>query len=102
MLRFGVFNRLIPDAALSASVYPMGGVAPKINNLHIFGKKPVSAKFKASIMPSCGSSKVKPGLQRLLSLFLPLLVFAHLCHLVFLPKSYTIVSILNENFVISL
>ena len=100
--RFGVFNRLIPDAALSASVYPMGGVAPKINNLHIFGKKPASAKFKASIIPSCGSSKVKPGLQRLLSLFLPLLVFAHLCYLVFLPKNYTIVSILNENFVISL
>ena len=77
MHRFVVFNRLIPDTALSDSVDPMGGEAPKINNLHIFGKKPVSAKFKASIMPSCGSSKVKPGLQRLLSLFLPLLVFAH-------------------------
>ena len=62
VLRYGVFNCLIPDAALSASVDPMGQVAPKINNLHIFGKKSVSAKFKASIIPSGGSSKVKPGL----------------------------------------
>ena len=62
MLRYGVFNRLIPDAALSALVDPMEEVAPKINNLRIFRKKSVSAKFKASVMPSGGSSKVKPGL----------------------------------------
>ena len=62
VLRHGVFNCLIPDAALSALVNPMVEVAPKINNLPILGKKSVSAKFKASIMPSCGSSKVKPGL----------------------------------------
>ena len=38
-LGYGVFNRLIPDAAFSASVDPVGGVAPKNNNLRIFGKK---------------------------------------------------------------
>ena len=68
VLRKGVFNRLIPDAALSASVDPMGQVAPKSNNLHRFRKKSVSAKFKASIMPSGGSSKVKPGLPSTLIL----------------------------------
>ena len=31
---------------------PVGEVAPKINNLRIFGKKSMSAKFKASVMPS--------------------------------------------------
>ena len=46
VLRCGVFNRLIPDAALSASVDPIGEVAPKINNLRMFGKKSVLATFK--------------------------------------------------------
>ena len=68
VLRYGVYNRLIPDAALSSSVDPMGEVTPKINNLHIFGKKSGSAKFKASIMPSGGSSKVKPALPSILFL----------------------------------
>ena len=45
VLRYGVFNRLIPDAAFSASVDSMREVAPKINNLGIFGKKSVSAKL---------------------------------------------------------
>ena len=62
VLQYGVFNRLIPDAAHSASVDTMGEVAPKINNLCIFGKKSVPAKFKASIMPYGGPSKTKPGL----------------------------------------
>ena len=62
VLRYGIVNRLIPDVALSASVVPMGEVVPKINNLCIFGKKSKPAKFKASIMPSGGFSKVKPGL----------------------------------------
>ena len=44
-LWYGVFNRLIPDAALSASVDPMGEVPPRISNLRIFGKKSVPAKF---------------------------------------------------------
>ena len=47
-LRYGVFNRLISDAALSALVDVMGEAAPKIKNLRILGKKSVSAKFKAS------------------------------------------------------
>ena len=68
VLRYGVFNRLIPDAALSASVDPMGEAAPKIKTLCIFGKKLVSAKFKASIMPSGGFSKVNPGLPSTLFL----------------------------------
>ena len=46
----------------------MGEVAPKINNLRIFGKKSVAAKFKASIRPSGGSSKVKSGLPSTLFL----------------------------------
>ena len=68
VLRHGVFNRLIPDAALSASVDPMGVATPKIKTLCIFGKKSVSAKFKASIMPSGGFSKVNPGLPSTLFL----------------------------------
>ena len=62
VLWYGVFNRLIPDVALSALVDPMGEIAPKINNLRIFEIKSVIAKFEASLMPSGGSSKVKPGL----------------------------------------
>ena len=51
VLRYGVFNRLIPDAALSVLVDPIGDVAPTINNnLRIFRKKSVSAKIKTSIM----------------------------------------------------
>ena len=46
----------------------MREVAPKVNNLRKFGKKSVSAKFKASIMTSGGSSKVKPGLTSTLFL----------------------------------
>ena len=46
VLRYDVFNRIIPDAALSVSVDLMGKVAPKINALRIFGKRSVSAKFK--------------------------------------------------------
>ena len=61
--RYGGFIRLIPDAALSALVDSMGEVAPNINNLRILGKTSVSAKFKASIMPSCGSSNMKPALS---------------------------------------
>ena len=38
-LGYGVFNRLIPDAAFSASVDPVGEVSPKSSNLRIFGKK---------------------------------------------------------------
>ena len=48
VLRYGIFNCLIPDAALLtsvdpmgevlASVDPMGEVAPRINSLGIFGK----------------------------------------------------------------
>ena len=68
VLRYGVFNRLIPGAALSALVDLMGEVAPKINNLRVSGKKSVSAKFKASIMPSGGSSKVQPDLPSTLFL----------------------------------
>ena len=45
VLCYGVFNRLIPDAALSASVDPMAEVAPKINNLRIFGKNFLSQKL---------------------------------------------------------
>ena len=43
-------------------------VIPKINNFLIFGKKSISTKFKASIMPSDGSSKVKTGLPSTLFL----------------------------------
>ena len=68
VLRYAVFNCLLPGASLSALVDLMGEVAPKINNLRVLGKKSVSAKFKALIMPSGGSSKVKPGLP--LTLFL--------------------------------
>ena len=50
MLQYGVFNRLIPDAALSISVDPIGEVITKIKDLRIFGKKSVLAKFKTSIM----------------------------------------------------
>ena len=46
VLGYGVFNCLIPDADFSASVDPMGEVAPNISNLHIFGMKSVSAKLK--------------------------------------------------------
>ena len=60
VLRYGVFNRVTPNAALSTSVDPMGEAPPKINSWRIFGKKSVSPKFKASIIiPSGGSSKVK-------------------------------------------
>ena len=52
VLRHGVFNRLIPDAALLASVDPVGEVAPKINNLRVFGKESGSAKFNP-IMQVC-------------------------------------------------
>ena len=68
LLRYSAFNPLFPGAALSASVDPMGEVAPKISNLCILGKKSGSAKFKASIMPPGGSSKVKPGLPSTLFL----------------------------------
>ena len=68
VLRYCIFNRVIPDAALSASVDPMWGFAPKTNNLRVFRKKSVSVKFKASMMPSDGSSKMKPGLPSTLFL----------------------------------
>ena len=74
VLRYDVFNPLIPGAALAASVDPMGEVAPKINKLRIFGKKSVSAKFKASVMPSDGSSKLNAGLPSTL-----VIVFDALC-----------------------
>ena len=67
LLRHGVFNCLIPDAALSV-FDPMREVTPKINNFLIFGKESISTKFKASIMPSDGSSKVKTGLPSTLFL----------------------------------
>ena len=38
VLRHGVFNRLIPDAALSASVDPMREATPKIKTLRMFAK----------------------------------------------------------------
>ena len=47
---------------------PMREVTPKINNFLIFGKESISTKFKASIMPSDGSSKVKTGLPSTLFL----------------------------------
>ena len=97
VLRYGVFNRFIPDAGFSTSVNAMAEVAPKINNLRMLGKKSVSAKFKVSIMPSGGPRKVKLCLHRLFSLFLILRVFLQLCYLIFFPKNYTIISILNEN-----
>ena len=68
VLRYAVFNCLIPGASLSALVDLTGEVAPKINNLRVLGKKSVSAKFKALIIPSGGSSKVKPGLPSTLFL----------------------------------
>ena len=69
-LRYGVFNCLIPGAALSVPVDAIGEIAPQINNVRIFGKKSVPAKFKASIMPSDGFSKVNPGISLTLLLFL--------------------------------
>ena len=68
VFRYAIFNRLIPDAALSSSVDLMVEFISKINNLRLFGKKSGSAKFKASIMLSGGSPKVKPGLP--MTLFL--------------------------------
>ena len=97
VLRYGVFNRFIPDAGFSTSVNAMAEVAPKINNLRMLGKKSVSPRFKVSIMPSGGPRKVKLCLHRLFSLFLILRVFPQLCYLIFFPKNYTIISILNEN-----
>ena len=87
MRRYGVFNPLITDAAVSASVDSTGEVAPKINNLRIIGKKSVSAKIKPSIMSSGGSSKVKPGLPRLFSLFLMLLVIPQIRYSIFFLKN---------------
>ena len=60
--------------------------APKINNLRIFGKKSISSKFKASIMPSGGSSKAKPVLP--LTLFL---IFDATC-----ISSFTLFNILSK------
>ena len=39
VLRCGIFNGLIPDAALSVSVDPMSEFTFKINNLRTFQKK---------------------------------------------------------------
>ena len=49
VLRYGVFNRLIPDAALPSSVDPMGKVAPTTNDLRIFGKKLV--QYRQNLNP---------------------------------------------------
>ena len=46
-LRYGALNRLTTDAALPASTDPIEKVAPKINNLCIFEKESLAAKFKA-------------------------------------------------------
>ena len=68
-----------------------------MNNLDILGKKSVSAKFKASIMPSGGSPKVKPGLPSTFFLDSDAPCISPDTIFVFYPKNYTIVSILNEN-----
>ena len=75
VLRYCIFNRVIPDAALSASVDPMWEFAPKTNNLRVFRKKSVSVKFK--MMPSDGSSKVKPGLPSTLFLVFDVPIFPY-------------------------
>ena len=78
LLRYGVFNRLTPDAALPAPVDSRGEVARKSNNSRIFRKKSVSAKFKVSIMGSGGSSKLNPGLPSTVFLiFDALCMFPH-------------------------
>ena len=77
LLRYGVFNRVIPDAALSASVDPMWEFAPKTNNLRVFRKKSVSVKLKALMMPSDRSSKVKPGLPSTLFLVFDVPIFPY-------------------------
>ena len=102
VLQHGVFNPLIPDATFSTSVDPMGEVAPKISNWLILGKKSVSTKFQAAIMPSDGSSKVKSGLPSTIFLVLMRLVFSQTPYIIFFPKIYTIVSILNENVLLHL
>ena len=80
----------------------MGEVAPKIKNLRILGKKSVSAKFKASILSSGGSSNVKPSLPSTLLLVFDAPFVPQIRYLNFFPINYTIVSILNENVLLCL